>query len=156
MGLVDCAKVWENFFMGRELARRLGFFSILDIKEMKRITAEAIARYGYKLDVDREVESLSGDERQIIAVTRAVEFQPKLLLLDEAFTMLSVDGRAEVIEFLKEVNKQSGISMIVVSHDLDLVKELSHYIMVLRAGEKVFFGKNEDISVDEIIEYMLP
>jgi ABC-type sugar transport system ATPase subunit len=154
--LVDCAKVWENFFMGRELARRLGFFSVLDIKEMKRITAEAIARYGYKLDVDREVESLSGDERQIIAVTRAVEFRPKLLLLDEAFTMLSVDGRAEVIKFLKEVNKQSCISMIVVSHDLDLVKELSHYIMVLRTGEKVFFGKNEDISVDEIIEYMLP
>jgi ABC-type sugar transport system ATPase subunit len=142
--------------MGRELARRLGFFSVLDIKEMKRITAEAIARYGYKLDVDREVESLSGDERQIIAVTRAVEFRPKLLLLDEAFTMLSVDGRAEVIKFLKEVNKQSCISMIVVSHDLDLVKELSHYIMVLRTGEKVFFGKNEDISVDEIIEYMLP
>jgi simple sugar transport system ATP-binding protein len=154
--LVDCAKVWENFFMGRELTRKLGIFNILDIERMKHITAEAIAKYGYKLDVDREIENLSGDERQIIAVTRAVAFQPKLLLLDEAFTMLSLEGRVEVIKFLKEVNRQSGISMIVVSHDLNLIKELSHYVVVLKNGKKVFFGRNEDIGVDEIVEYMLP
>ena len=46
--------------------------------------------------------------------------------------------------------------MIVVSHDLDFIKQLSHYIMILKAGEKVFFGRNDEISIDGIIEYMLP
>jgi ABC-type branched-subunit amino acid transport system ATPase component len=46
--------------------------------------------------------------------------------------------------------------MVIVSHDLDLVRELSHYIMVLRGGEKVFLGRTDEIGVDEIVRYMLP
>jgi ABC-type branched-subunit amino acid transport system ATPase component len=46
--------------------------------------------------------------------------------------------------------------MVIVSHDLDLVKELSHYIMVLRGGEKMFFGRTDEIEIDEIVKYMLP
>lgn len=154
--LVDSAKVWENFFMGRELTKKVGVLNILDIKNMKNSTAEAIGKYGYTFDIEQEAGKLSGDERQITVVTRAIESDPKVLLLDESFTMLSMEGRERVIKFLREVNEKSGVSMIVVSHDLDLIKQLSHYIMILKAGEKVFFGRNDEISIDGIIEYMLP
>jgi ABC-type sugar transport system ATPase subunit len=154
--LVDSAKVWENFFMGRELTQRVGPLVFLDIERMKRLTAEAIAKYGPELDVEREVGELSGEQRQIIAVTRAIEANPEILLLDESFTLLSLEGRKEIVDFLKEVNKKSAITMVIVSHDLDLVKELSQYIMVLRGGEKMFLGRTEQIGIDEIVRYMLP
>jgi simple sugar transport system ATP-binding protein len=154
--LVDSAKVWENFFMGRELTKRIGPLVFLDIEKMKHLTAEAIAKYGPELDIEREVGELSGEQRQIIAVTRAIEANPEILLLDESFTLLSMEGRKEIVNFLREVNKKNDITMVIVSHDLDLVKNLSHYIMVLRGGETMFFGPTDEISIDEIVRYMLP
>jgi len=153
--LVDIATVWENFFMGRELTKRIGPLAFLDVEKMKHSTAEAIAKYGFTSNVEREVRELSGEQRQIIAVTRAIEANPKILLLDESFTYLSVDGRESLLDFLTKVNEKIGLTIIVVSHDLSLVKKLSYYIMVLREGEKVFFGRPDEISVDEIIGYML-
>ena len=154
--LVDIATVWENFFMGRELTKRMGPLSFLDIEKMKRLTAEAIAKHGPELDIEREVRELSGEQRQIIAITRAIEANPEILLLDESFTLLSLEGRKDIVNFLREVNKNSAITMVIVSHDLDLIKNLSHYIMVLRGGEKMFFGRTDEISIDEIVKYMLP
>lgn len=154
--LVDNATVWENFFMGRELTRRIGPFVFLDIAKMKKLTTEAIAKYGMELDVAQEAGELSGEQRQVVAVTRAIEADPEILLLDESFTRLSLEGRREIVDFLREVNKKNDITMVIVSHDLDLVRELSHYIMVLRGGEKVFFGRTDEISIDEIVRDMLP
>lgn len=154
--LVEIAKVWENFFMGRELTRKIGPLPILDVEKMKHMTEEAIAKYGHTFDVEQEVKELSGEQRQIIAVTRAIEANPEILLLDESFTLLSLEGRKDIVSFLKRVNKKVGITMIIVSHDLELIKELSHYIMVLRNGEQVFFGHTDRISIDQIVEYMLP
>ncbi len=154
--LVDSAMVWENFFMGRELTRRVGPFVFLDIARMRQVAAEAIAKYGPEFDVQREAGDLSGEQRQIIAVTRAIEVNPTILLLDESFTLLSLEGRKGLVEFLREVNRKNEITMVIVSHDLDLVKELSHFIMVLRGGEKMFFGRTDEISIDEIVDYMLP
>jgi len=152
--LVDSVTVWENFFMGREITRRKSPF--LDIKKMKHLSAEAIAKHGPKFDIDSEVGTISGEQRQIIAITRAMEANPKILLLDESFTLLSLEGRQEMVNFLRNVNEESGTTMIIVSHDLDLVRKLSHYIMVLRNGEKVFYGHTDEISIDEIVKYMLP
>jgi ABC-type sugar transport system ATPase subunit len=154
--LVEIASVWENFFMGRELTRRKGPFAFLNIKKMKHLTEEAIMKHGSKIDVDREVIELTGEQRQIVAVTRAIEADPKILLLDESFTLLSLQGREEIVGFLIDVNKKLDITMVIVSHDLDLIKKLSHYIMVLRSGEKVFYGRTDEITIDEIVQYMLP
>jgi len=152
--LVDSATVWENFFMGRELTRRKSPF--LDIKKMKHLSAEAIAKHGPKFDIESEVKIISGEQRQIVAVTRAMDANSKILLLDESFTLLSLEGRQEMVNFLRNINEESSVTMIIVSHDLDLVRKLSHYIMVLRNGEKVFYGRTDEISIDEIVKYMLP
>jgi len=154
--LVDIASVWENFFMGRELTRRKGIFAFLDIKKMKHLTEEAIAKHGPKLDVDKEIIELTGEHRQIVAITRAIEADPKVLLLDESFTLLSMAGREEIVDFLINVNKKLNITMVIVSHDLDLIKKLCHCIMVLRSGEKVFYGRIDEITIDGIVKYMLP
>jgi len=152
--LVDEASIWENFYMGREIKRGNGPF--LDIKKMKQLSKEAIEKHGQSLDIETKVGDLSGEERQIIAVTRAMEADPRILLLDESFTLLSLEGRQKMVEFLKTVNRESGTTMIIVSHDLDLVEKISDYMMVLRGGEKVFYCKTGEISTDEIVDFMLP
>jgi ABC-type sugar transport system ATPase subunit len=154
--LVDSATVWENFFMGREVTRRVGPFAFLDIPRMKQLTADAIAKYGADFDVHREAGDLSGEQRQIVAVTRAIEAHPHILLLDESFTLLSLEGREEIVDFLRQVNQKEGITMVIVSHDLDLIKQLSHSIMVLRGGERMFLGPADGIGIDDIVTYMLP
>lgn len=153
--LVDNATVWENFFIGREITKRKRS-PFLDIKKMKDISAEAISRHGPKFNVESEIGMMSGEQRQIVAVTRALEANPQILLLDETFTLLSLEGRHEMSSFLKNVNEKTNTNMVLVSHDLDLVKNLSHYIMVLKSGEEVFYGRTEEISTDDIVKYMLP
>lgn len=152
--LVDSASVWENFYMGREINK--GKSPFLDIKKMKQLSAEAIAKHGPKFNIDSEVGEISGEQRQIVAITRAMEANPKILLLDESFNLLSLEGRQEMVDFLRNINKESSTTMIIVSHDLDLVIKLSHCIMVLRNGEKLFFGRTEEITIDEIVKYMIP
>jgi len=154
--LVDIAKVWQNFFIGREQRKGKGLLSLLDIEGMKRLTVEAMARHGQIVDVDREVRELPGEQRQVLAVARALEAKPKVLLLDESFTLLSLEGREEIIDFLKTVNENSGTTMIIVSHDLDLIKKLCHNVMVLKGGIKMYFGRSDEISIDKIVKYMLP
>jgi len=155
LDLVDIAPLWANFFMGRELTRKVGPFGFLDKKKMQSLTEEKLAHCGYKADVNREVRELSGGERQILAVSKAIETNPKLLLLDEPFTLLSIEDTDRFVCLVKEINKKTSASIIVVSHTLSLVKEVSHYIMLLKAGEKAFLEPADSVSIDRIIEVML-
>lgn len=153
--LVEIAKVWENFYMGREATKRIGPLKILDVAHMKNRVKAALAQYGVNINIDDEVAKLTGEERQILAIARAVDIDPQILLLDESFTFLSIEGRQRVADFIKKINREKCITVIVVSHDLDLIKYLSDYIMVLRQGRKVFYGPADQLSVDDIVAYML-
>jgi simple sugar transport system ATP-binding protein len=153
--LVETAKVWENFYMGREATKRIGPLKILDVAHMKNRVKAALAQYGVNINIDDEVAKLTGEERQILAIARAVDIDPQILLLDESFTFLSIEGRQRVADFIKKINREKCITVIVVSHDLDLIKYLSDYIMVLRQGRKVFYGPADQLSVDDIVAYML-
>jgi len=153
--LVEIAPLWANFFMGREMTRKIGPFGFLDKRKMQSLAEEKLSLCGFKTDVDREVRELSGGERQILAVSKAIETNPKLLLLDEPFTLLSIEDTDRFVCLIKEINKKTSASIIVVSHTLSLIKEVSHYIMLLKAGEKAFFEPADSVSIDKIIEVML-
>jgi len=155
LDLVEIAPLWANFFMGREITRKIGPFNFLDSKKMKSLTEEKLSRYGFKTDVEREVRELSGGERQVLAVSRAIETNPKLLLLDEPFTLLSIEDTEKFISLIREINEKTSVSIILVSHTLGLIKEVSHYIVLLKAGEKAFFEPADSVSIDKIIEVML-
>jgi len=135
LDLVESAPLWANFFMGRELMKKVGPISLLDKQRMKKITAESVEKYGFKIDVNREFRTLSGGQRRILAVVRAIEANPKLLLLDEPFTGLS----ERVIAFIKEIvvkaKKEKGISVIVATPWFDQVKDFIDSVIVLTRGE---------------------
>jgi len=150
MALVDCAKVWENFFMGRELTRKLGFFNILDIERMRHVTAEAIAKhYGRVFDVEREAVGLSGGQKRILAVTRAVEADPRLLLLDEPTLGLSERVIREIFGFLRRVKDEKGLSIIITAQWYEQIKGFVDEVIVLRLGkiQGCFDAKSADKAV---------
>ena len=150
--LVEIAPLWVNFFMGREITRKIGPFNILDNKKMKSLTEEKLSQYGFETNVDREVRELSGGERQTLAVSKAIETNPKLLLLDEPFTLLSIEDTQRLVSVIREINQKTSVSIIVVSHTLSLIKEVSHYIVLLKAGEKALFEPADSVSIDKMIE----
>jgi simple sugar transport system ATP-binding protein len=133
--LVDIAKVWENFFMGRELTKRIGPLAFLDVEKMKHLTAEAIAKYGHTFDIEREVRELSGGQRQIIAVTRAIEANPEILLLDEPTHGLSKRVIKEIFDLLRKAKEEKGTSIIITSQWYEQISGFIDDVIVLRRGE---------------------
>lgn len=90
-----------EFFAGKELVKKVGLIEILDIKRMKTQTEEALKNYVLNIDVDRKIKQLSEEERQVVTLMKAIWQKPKLLLLDESFTFLSLTGKRIVIELLR-------------------------------------------------------
>src|SRR3972149_3663118 len=136
LDLVDIAPLWGNFFMGRELTRKVGPFGFLDKKKMQSLTEEKLAHCGYKADVNREVRELSGGERQILAVSKAIETNPKLLLLDEPFTGISERVIKEIKCFVVEA-KEKNASIIIATPWFDQISDLIDEVMVLARGDIV-------------------
>jgi len=146
--LVDIAKVWENFFMGRELTKRIGPLALLDVAKMKHLTAESIAKYGHTFDIEREIRELSGGQRQIIAVTRAIEANPEILLLDEPTHGLSKRIIKDIFDLLRKAKEEKNTSIIVTSQWYEQVSDFIDEVIVLRMGQVV--GQFDSESADRV------
>lgn len=144
--LVDSAKVWENFFMGRELTKRIGPLAFLDIDKMKSVTAGTIAKYGHTFSIEREIGELSGGQRQIIAVTRAIEANPEILLLDEPTHGLSKRVIKDIFDLLRKAKEEKDTTIIITSQWYEQVSDFVDEAIVLRRGEVV--GQFDTESAD--------
>jgi simple sugar transport system ATP-binding protein len=144
--LVDIAPLWANFFMGRELTRKIGPFNFLDKKKMQSLAEEKLAQYGFKADANREVRELSGGQRHILAVSKAIETNPKLLLLDEPLTGLSERVIKEIHSFLMKAREEKNTSIIIATPWFDQISDLIDEVIVLTRGNIVghFTRKSAD------------
>lgn len=144
-----------NIFLGRERRRgRARWLSFLDHKRMHREAEEVLASLGTVMPTDRRVQTLSGGERQLVAVARALEFQPKLLLMDEPTAALSVD-KVGVLLGLIERLKQRGVAVILVSHRFTDLIQVCDNIGVLLHGKIVDEFSVAGQSVDALTTRMV-
>jgi simple sugar transport system ATP-binding protein len=145
-----------NLFLGREELRSglLGKLGFLDNGAMRNRSKEALARLGTGLqDTDTQVANLSGGQRQSVAVGRAITWASKVVFMDEPTAALGVVQAQKVLDLIRRV-RDSGISIVFISHNMPQVLEVADRIEVLRLGKRVARFKAGEATVEDLIAAM--
>jgi ABC-type sugar transport system ATPase subunit len=133
LALCEDLDVAQNIFLGRELKKKFGPFQFLDRQAMKEAAIKDITNMGLTIDVEREVGMLSGGERQMVAVARALQFDPAALLMDEPTAALSSEKIRRLWEMITDL-KARGVSILLVSHRFTDILSICDRIIVVRSG----------------------
>lgn len=121
-------------------------------EEDYRIIDEAMAETGTLHLRERKVTQLSGGERQRIIISSALAQQPQLLIVDEPTNHLDIQYNLEVMQLMRRLNKEKGITIFAVLHDINMASRFSDRIIVLNNGEKIEDGKARDIIKEDILK----
>lgn len=147
----------RNLFLGREPVKAgfLGPLAPLDLSQLKLQASELLRRVGIRkhLDADAPIRALSGGERQSIAISRAMHFFAKIIILDEPTNNLGVEETHGVLRFIKEV-RDAGHSVIYITHNIHHVFQVADRIVIMRQGSVVAdlaAGGTDILRVESII-----
>lgn len=117
-------------------------------KEIKKRIKEVSEYLGIESILECEPHTLSGGEKQLVSLASALVIEPKIIILDEALTMVDLDVREKIYTILKEINKEKGITILNVTHEMDEVL-YGDTIIVLSDGKIVLNGKTKEVLKEE-------
>jgi len=151
LALADNLDIVQNMFLGRERLRH----RLLDEDSMERAAAETLSTLHVTTvrSIRQPVASLSGGQRQAVAVAKAVMWNSKLVLLDEPTAALGVVQTRTVLDLIKRLRDQ-GLAVMVISHNLNDVFEVADRIAVLYLGRMVAEGPAKEFDRQSVVEYM--
>ncbi|MEA2025130.1 MAG: ATP-binding cassette domain-containing protein [Chloroflexota bacterium] len=148
LALADNQDAPANMFLGRELKTRMGN---LDDASMEAATREVIARLNPNFkNFKTPVKSLSGGQRQAVAIARAVHFNAKIMIMDEPTAALGPAETAQVRDLVKQLVKED-IGIFLISHDIHDVFDLSDRIAVMYHGKIVGIVNKHDVTPDDVL-----
>ena len=155
LALADNLDVGANVFLGREPMKRVFGLPVLDRKKMRSEAADALRVLDIRINrFDLPLRSMSGGQRQAVAIGRAIHWNAKVLIMDEPTAALGVPEQRKVIALIKSL-KQSGVGVIFISHNLVDIFAVSDRIVVLRRGQKVGETATQTTNSDEIVRWMV-
>ncbi|MEH3090083.1 MAG: ABC transporter ATP-binding protein [Microbacterium arborescens] len=124
--------------------------------EARRVAIEAMDRVHIRdaaKRVDHYPHQFSGGMRQRIMIAMALSMEPELIIADEPTTALDVTVQAQILDLLAEIRRDTGAGLILITHDLAVVSEVTEQIVVMRGGRLVERGRVEDVFSDPQEEY---
>ncbi len=148
LALADNLDAPANMFLGREIMTSVG---TLDDDQMEAETRKVLYRLNPNFtNIKDSVRTMSGGQRQSVAIARAVYFNAKILIMDEPTAALGPQETAMVGELIKQLKKE-GIGIFLVSHDLHDVFDLSDRVTVMKNGQLVGTRRTGDVTKDEVL-----
>lgn len=154
LAMIPLMSVSRNFFMGNEPLKKIGPFNFFDHDKANQVTMTEMKKMGINLrGPDQAVGTLSGGERQTVAIARAVHFGAKVLILDEPTSALGVRQTANVLATIDKVRKQ-GIAVVFITHNVRHALAVGDRFTVLNRGQTLGTAKRGEISAEELQDLM--
>jgi ABC-type sugar transport system ATPase subunit len=151
LALVGNLTVWANVYLGRELTYGPRFLHVLDKPAMLSNTRDMLKRFVRNVPpIDESVELLSGGQRQVIAIARAGAWGSKLILMDEPTAALGI-AETKAVEDVIFGLRQQGLTILVISHNLDQIFRITSGVWVLRRGRIIGYRETRRTRPDEIV-----
>ncbi|KAA8745001.1 ATP-binding cassette domain-containing protein [Corynebacterium tuscaniense] len=151
LAIVDELSVWRNFFLGQEIT---GPFGMLKQEEMKRICSEQLVEMGIDIpDVNVDAGNLSGGQRQVVAIARAVYFGARVIVLDEPTAALGVKQSGVVLKFIAAA-RDRGVAVVLVTHNPHHAYLVGDHFMILKLGRQELDAARDEVTLDELTREM--
>jgi microcin C transport system ATP-binding protein len=123
-------------------------------RDQRDLVAEVMTETGLDPDtMDRYPHEFSGGQRQRIAIARAMVLRPKLLVLDEPTSALDMTVQVQIVELLRDLQQKYGLAYLFISHDLKVIRAMSHNVIVMKQGDVVEQGTATDLFENPQTEY---
>tara|TARA_R110002126_G_scaffold84723_1_gene205755 strand:+ start:30 stop:821 length:792 start_codon:yes stop_codon:yes gene_type:complete len=154
LAMIPLMSVTRNFWMGREPTKRFGPLRMIDFDKANTVTMEEMRKMGINLrSPDQAVGTLSGGERQTVAIARAVYFGAKVLILDEPTSALGVRQTANVLSTIDKVRKK-GIGVVFITHNVRHALAVGDRFTVLNRGKTLGTAQRGQITPEELQDMM--
>ncbi|WP_436930849.1 ABC transporter ATP-binding protein [Halosimplex halobium] len=135
--------------VGESVAEPLAIHGLRDAERRREIVVDTLERVGLSAaDADRYPHEFSGGQKQRIALARALVLDPDLLVVDEPVSALDVSVQAEILSLLDDLQADLGLAMVLISHDLGVVRQICDRVCVMYLGEVVERGPTEALFDD--------
>ena len=154
LAMVPLMAIWRNFFLGSE--PRKGFWPLkrFDKEKAKKITRDEMHDMGIDIrDPDQPVGTLSGGERQCVAIARAVHFGARLLILDEPTSALGVKQSGVVLKYILQA-RDKGLGVIFITHNPHHAYPVGDRFLLLKRGKSLGDFDKSEISLAELTGMM--
>lgn len=154
LAMIPLMSVWRNFFLGNEPVRGRGLARRLDVETAKRTVREEMGKMGIDIrDPDQPVGTMSGGERQSLAIARAVYYGAKVLILDEPTAALGVKQAGIVLRHIVMAKKR-GLTVLLISHNPNHAYPVGDHFIVLRRGRLEGDFRKEELPLERLMTLM--
>ncbi|MGY0064419.1 ATP-binding cassette domain-containing protein [Streptomyces sp. LZ34] len=154
LATVPLMPVWRNFFLGSEMTRGPWPVRRLDINRMKKTADEELRNMGIILDdLEQPIGTLSGGQRQCVAIARAVYFGARVLILDEPTAALGVKQSGVVLKYIAAA-RDRGLGVIFITHNPHHAYMVGDHFSVLRLGTMELSASREQVGLEELTNHM--
>jgi iron complex transport system ATP-binding protein len=127
-------------------------FQFLDTQKDMEVAEKCMQLTGIVKLKGKGVGELSGGERQLVLIARALAQEPRLLLLDEPTTFLDISHQMRIMDLIQRLNRESGLTVIIVLHDLNLAGEYCHRLVLMKEGRLYKSGAPDEVLTYQTIE----
>jgi len=154
LAMIPLMAVWRNFFLGAEPTKGWGPFRRFDVDKAKEISVGELGKMGIDIrDPDQTVGTLSGGERQSVAIARAVYFGAKVLILDEPTAALGVKQAGVVLKYILQARNR-GIGVIFITHNPHHAYPVADHFVILRRGTVYGDFTKEELPLEQLVQMM--